>query len=100
MALARILVREKRIEEAKDLLAPLLRLTELHITEFRALATAQIELALADGNPDSARSWLEMWRQIEEDNPELIEWKIRIDGPSNLLKALTSLLGRGSKNRL
>jgi hypothetical protein len=34
-----------------------------------------------------------MWRQVEPDNPEVHEWKVRIDGPG-LLKGLQNLLGR------
>ena len=93
VALARMKVQEKRIEEARDLVLPLLRLPKLHISEFRALAKAQMEIALADSRPEEARTWLEMWRQIDGDDPELIEWDIRINGP-NLLKGLQGLLGR------
>ena len=93
VALARMMVDEKRLEEARDLVEPLLRLPKLHISEFRALAEVQMEIALAVNQIDAARSWLEMWQQIEEDNPDLLEWKMRIDGPG-FLKGLQDLLGR------
>lgn len=93
VALARMMGAEKRIVEAKELVEPLLRLPKLHISEFRALAQVQMEIALADNQIDAARIWLEMWQQIEEDNPDLLEWKLRIDGP-DFLKGLQSLLGR------
>lgn len=101
VALARILAREKRIEEARDLLLPVMRQQKLHISEFRALASAQMAIALADGRPDAARTWLEMWRQIEDDNPELIEWQLRIEGPGQLLQGLQNLMGRsrGKKSK-
>ena len=71
-ALARMLAQEKRIEEASDLVQPLLRLPKLHVSEFKALAQAQIEIALADNHTEMARSWLEMWQQIDIDDPQLV----------------------------
>lgn len=76
---------------------PVLRLPKLHISEFRVLARA--EMALADNQAEGARTWLEMWRQIEEDNPELLQWQMRIDGPDKLLGDLQKLLGRSQKKR-
>lgn len=99
VALARILTREKRIEEARGLLDPVIRQTRMHISEFRALARAQMDIALADNRSDAAKSWLEMWRQMEEDNPELMEWHMRIDGPGNLLQGLQKLMDRRRKKR-
>ena len=99
VALARILAREKRIEEARDLLLPLLRQRKLHISEFRALAAAQMDLALADGQSEAARAWLEMWRQMEDDNPELIQWQLRIEGPGQLLQGLQGLIGRSRRKK-
>jgi hypothetical protein len=88
-----MLVAEGQIQEARDLVGPLLRQSQLHITEFRALAQMQMDMALAEKQTEAARSWLEMWRQVEPDNPEVHEWKVRIDGPG-LLKGLQNLLGR------
>ena len=93
VALARMLVAEGQIQEARDLVGPLLRQSQLHITEFRALAQMQMDMALAEKQTEAARSWLEMWRQVEPDNPEVHEWKVRIEGPG-LLKGLQNLLGR------
>jgi len=92
VALARIIAQEKRIEEARDLLLPLLRLPKLHISEFRGLAKAQMEISLADRQPEEARTWLEMWQQIDDDDPEIVQWEMRINGP-NMLKRLQKLIG-------
>lgn len=97
VALARMKTQEKRIEEARDLLKPMLMLPRLHISEFRALARAQMDIALANNQPESARAWLEMWQQIDEDNPEIAEWGMQIDGPGQLLADLQNLIGRGRK---
>ena len=93
VALARMMIAENRIEEARDLVEPLLSLPELHYSEFRALAQVQMEIALADNRSEAARSWLEMWQQVEPDNPEIPDWKVRIDGPG-FVKGLKNLLGR------
>jgi tetratricopeptide (TPR) repeat protein len=94
IALARIAVQEKQIEKARELIQPLLRLRKLHISEFRALAQAQMDVALADEKPKAARTWLQMWQQLEEDNPELMLWQLRINGPGKLGRGLQKLLGR------
>lgn len=99
VTLARILTQEKRLEEARDLLEPVLRLSKLHISEFRALARAEMDLALANNQVEGARDWLEMWRQMEEDNPELLRWQMRIDGPDKLMGDFQKLLGRSRKKK-
>jgi tetratricopeptide (TPR) repeat protein len=93
VALARMLVQDKQMEEARELLEPLMRLQKLHISEFRALATVQIEIALAANQREGARMWLEMWEQIDEGNPQLMNLQMRVKGPG-LMKGLQSLLGR------
>ncbi|MCZ7669772.1 MAG: tetratricopeptide repeat protein [Chloroflexi bacterium] len=47
IGLARLLTQEKRLEEARELIKPILSLPQLHISEFRALARAQMDIALA-----------------------------------------------------
>jgi tetratricopeptide (TPR) repeat protein len=93
VALARMLVQDKQTEEARELLEPLMRLQKLHISEFRALAIAQIEIALAANQSEGARMWLDMWEQIDEGNPQLMNLQMRVKGPG-LMKGLQSLLGR------
>ncbi len=58
-------------ELAENYLAPLRQRRRLHITEFTALATASIQLLLVRGSVDGARSWLEMWRQVDPEHPDL-----------------------------
>ena len=90
--MARRLAQEKRFEEARTLLDPLLRLTELHITEFRAMVMAEMELALAEKRSDVARSWLNMWRNLEEDHLNQDMWQRRIDGGEGFLNRWKDLL--------
>ena len=65
-------------EQARDYLAPLCRRKKLHISEFAALANVQIQFALEAENLDSARHWLEMWQEIDPDNPELEDAGLRV----------------------
>ena len=93
IALAHLRVGDGQIEEAKELVDPILKRERLHISEFQALAQVEMDIALAEGRKDSARSWLSMWESIEDDNPELKRWRMRIEGRGTLLKALQKLAG-------
>jgi cytochrome c-type biogenesis protein CcmH/NrfG len=68
-----------RIAEAKALLEPFLSQTRLHRTEFAALSSAQIELALAEGYPESARIVFDMWEGVDPDHPLLDYFLDRIE---------------------
>ena len=93
VALARMLAQEGRIQAARELVNPLLHLSKLHTSEFRALAIAQITIALADGLTESALSWLTMWEKLEPDNPKLMQWRLRIKGPEEARKRSLSFFG-------
>lgn len=45
---------------------------------------------MAKKDKDSARNWLKMWEDLDPDNPELLPWKLKLDG-DNLLKKLKSM---------
>jgi tetratricopeptide (TPR) repeat protein len=68
-------------ELAERYLAPLRRHQRLHISEFAGLAAAQIQLFIACRKLDAARSWLEMWRQIDPDDQNLhtLESRVRLN---------------------
>jgi hypothetical protein len=78
-------------ELAESYLAPLRRPQQLHITEFSALAAANVRLLLVRGKVDAAGSWLNMWRQVDPDHPELPAFESRCRS-ANALKTLRSLL--------
>ncbi len=79
------------------MLEPLLRRQKLHISEFKALARAEIEIALADNRPEVARNWLDMWRHVDKGNPEIRQWQNRIDGPESLLAGFQNLIKQRRK---
>ncbi|MCP4363448.1 MAG: tetratricopeptide repeat protein [Chloroflexi bacterium] len=94
VAQARLYLREDKVKEARALVQPLLRQERLHISEFRSLAEVHIEIALADGLQEGALSWLNMWEQIDEDNPDIEMWRMRIEGPQKVMQGLRKLLGK------
>jgi tetratricopeptide (TPR) repeat protein len=62
VSMARLLALEKRIEEARESLKPLLELKEMHRTEWRSLIGAQITIAQAEGDfPAIARLEKVLW---------------------------------------
>lgn len=93
-SLAQLLVRERKVAEAKELIMPLMRHTKLHISEFRALARAQLDVALAENSLDTARSWFSMWQQVDEDNQELAFWETRIGRSERMFAQAERFLSR------
>ena len=69
--LARIAIRDKKLDEARKLLEPLLHQKRFHSSEFAAFAGAQIDLLLAEGHRDGAKMWFDMWSSIDPGNPQL-----------------------------
>jgi tetratricopeptide (TPR) repeat protein len=72
--------REQRYAEGQAILDRLMTRQRWHFSEFAGFAGAQIELHLAEGNRDAARSWLEMWQQADPDHPSLQSFRDQIDG--------------------
>jgi len=71
--LAKQAVTEGRLEEAQDLLAPLLMRTELHFTEYRALVAGQVMLALAKGDVDAASGGVEALEKVLDEGDSVLE---------------------------
>jgi tetratricopeptide (TPR) repeat protein len=69
--MARLCVEADRLDEAQEWLDPIMSRERFHISEFSALCIAQIELALAEGKPEGAQSWIQFWEQIDPENPNL-----------------------------
>lgn len=79
--LANYLLLYGQVEEAEDLLKPLLAQKRLHFSEFAALAQSQIELFLAKEDEESARKWYEMLKQTLPDHPGLSRRSDRFEKP-------------------
>lgn len=72
-SLASIRAMNGRVEEAKDLIAPLLKQRRLHVSEHSALCCAQIEILLAEGKPEGVKTWANMLENTNPDHPILIK---------------------------
>jgi predicted Zn-dependent protease len=71
IGVARQAIDEGRLEDAQEILQPMLQRTRLHASEFAVLATTEVELQLARGQVAGARSWLEMFKQMLPDHPNV-----------------------------
>jgi len=80
--MARLEIKAGNLEEARNWLTPLLEQPRFHISEFASLAMAQAELAVAEKQPESARSWMQMWEEADPDNPNIAAFKreLRLKG--------------------
>jgi tetratricopeptide (TPR) repeat protein len=76
--LAEDAVSRRDFEAAKNLLDPLLSRRRFHHSEFGAFCHAQMMLLSAEGKTEATRSWLDIWRQIQPDDPRLAQWERRL----------------------
>jgi hypothetical protein len=80
VGLARLDIRDGNLDAAEELLKPLLMRRQIHISEATALFSAQVDLLIARGLLDAARSWLAMWANIAPDHPEVIRRQVVLGG--------------------
>lgn len=92
-SLAKIYLQRKQIDEAQELIKPLTKRKRLHISEFRAMCDANMELLTAQKNKEGARSWLKMWEALDDDSFVLDHWRMRLTDKKSLLKQM--IFGRG-----
>ena len=64
-AMAKLCAQEKRFDEAEEWLKPIRTRTRFHHSEFKAFAITQAELLRARGEKEGAKSWMQMWQQME-----------------------------------
>jgi Flp pilus assembly protein TadD len=96
--LARAALREKRLEQAKELVKPFLEQERFHVTEMAAYCSFQIELCLAENNRGAAQSWLDKWSQFDGDCDYDL-WQRRIEPPKFNAGALEMLKGLLTRRR-
>jgi tetratricopeptide (TPR) repeat protein len=87
-SMARLLTRAAQFAEAEALLEPLLSRKRFHYSDFAIFAATQIELQLARGQRESARSWLQMWAAADPDNQNLSYWRRRLGVPEPMRRLL------------
>lgn len=79
-----------RTAEARALLAPVALRRRLHVSEYAAWCSANINLALAEGNRDAARHLIEAWEQIAPDDRRIKVWKGRMKGMRGFLSRIVA----------
>jgi tetratricopeptide (TPR) repeat protein len=99
IAMANLAAQEGKYDKAEAYLAPLRQQRRLHTSEFAALATATIQLYLDQRNFDAARSWLEMFKGVVPDHPEIARLERAIDLGGTLGKAFDRLAGLFTRGR-
>jgi Tfp pilus assembly protein PilF len=97
-ALAQQCIEHGEFEEARRLLEPLMHRKRLHFSEFDALCGVHVQLHLAEGHRDGARSWLDIWESINPESPTLQTLRLQVDGPRRSLGLLNRSSG-GKKRR-
>lgn len=85
--MAKLYIRDKKLDEAREILDNVMFIDKMHILEFGSLCQAQIEFALAKKENGVAESWLNMWENMDPDHPGIERMRMRIR-PPNLLKRL------------
>ena len=89
-AMARMHIRDRDYAAAEELLKPLMQRRRLHHSEATILFSAYVDLYEAQGNREVAQTWLNMWANIDPDNPEVLRRQLR----STVGDRFSSLLDR------
>jgi len=97
-ALAQQCIEHGEFEEARRLLEPLMHRKRLHFSEFYALCGVNVQLHLAEGHQDGARSWLNIWESVNPESPTLQTLRLQVEGPRRSLGLLNRSSG-GKKRR-
>lgn len=94
MHLAERCIEKKDFQEAQLLLAPLARKARLHISEYTGWCAMNVQLALAMGEPERAKSLLGTWEKMEPDDERIEVLKDRIRRTEGVRGYLSRILGR------
>jgi Flp pilus assembly protein TadD len=94
--LARIHIHKREFDEAAELLKPLMSRKRMHHDELIAIIEANIQLHMAQDDPEKARMWFNMWEKVDPDHPRLEEWRLQIE-IKNLPQSLRRYLERNSQ---
>ena len=79
-AMAQLCIADDRLQEAHDWLDPLLQRPRFHVSEFKAVCMAHVEMLIAEKLLDGAKSWLSFMEQVDPDDPNLFRLRLRLMG--------------------
>ena len=86
VSVAKMAVRDGDLARAHALLDPLLERRKLHFSEFGQLCPALIDLHLAEGHRDAARTWFDLWESSDPENPQLAPYRLRLGRIGRVLR--------------
>ncbi|MBI5496510.1 MAG: hypothetical protein HY904_15920 [Deltaproteobacteria bacterium] len=89
---AKRMIRRGDLAGAREKLAPVRALPRLHVTEYAALCSAEVELLLADGDRAGAERRLDIWEQTCGESPLLTAAREQLH-PDELVERLRGALG-------
>jgi len=78
IAAANLEATQGSLDRAHEMLNSLMQRPKMHTSEFTALCQAQIQICLLEDQIDGAQSWLQMWEQVDSDNPSLENFRAKI----------------------
>ncbi len=79
-AMAQLCIADDRLDEARDWLEPLLQRPRFHVSEFKAVCMAHVELLIAEKEVEGAQSWLGFMETIDPEDPNLLRLRLRLMG--------------------
>lgn len=102
VGMARLLTQEKKFDEARAWILPLIERSRFHFSEFRALQMAQVELLLAEENFDGVEKQLAMWQDVDPDAPQIEHFQMQLmlkQIPARLAKLTNPFKRRGANKK-
>jgi tetratricopeptide (TPR) repeat protein len=84
-------------EQTHELLNGLMQHKKMHTSEFAALCSAQIQIALKEKNREGARSWVDTWERVDPDNPNLEIFRLKVESPG--IRTLAETFGSMLRKR-
>lgn len=80
VGIARTHIVKGELDEALEILKPIMQRKRFHYDEFSAFSNAYIELLVAKQQRDGARAWLKMWERIDPERTDVLRWKDKLEG--------------------
>lgn len=80
--MAQFAIAAGEFERAAEYLKPLEKRRRLHASEFSALCSTQIRLHTASGKHKSARTWLDIWKEIQPDHAAIPDYEREVASAS------------------
>jgi tetratricopeptide (TPR) repeat protein len=77
-SLSKFLVEEGKLDQAEEMLRPLLERRRMHHSEFGSFCDAWINLNVARGKDKEAVAWLQIWEGMGEEHPILEVWQRKL----------------------